>query len=243
MNPFSERNPGGDTEMRKRIIADPAVVDDCDLSRLSALDWAWILRSHPELEDRCEWGKFDAEAIDYYGHPLYGNAWHCLLVKQPQFASRCDWRFATDWDDVDNKRHNGFSRWYWVVLLNEQPQFADKCDWGAFDGYDVSQLARLIGPDNQDAIQWSRLNGEAWGHLLAQRPDLVGRCDFDKFTGADWVAVLLKCEALKDYCEWGKLEKDDWQDLVAWCPAFEKELKEHSRFTLEDIKVDEWEPF
>lgn len=243
MNPFGERNPGGDTEMRKRIIDDPSALGGCDLSRLSALDWAFILRAHPDLEGRCEWCKFDMEAIDYYGHPLHGNAWHCLLMKQPQLASRCDWRFAADWDDADNKRHNGFSRWYWVILLNEQPQFADKCDWSAFDGYDIANLANLIGPNDQDVIQWSRLRGEDWGRLLAQRPDLLGLCDFGKFSCTDWVLALVKNEALKEYCEWEKLGKDEWQCLVAMCPAFVEELKKHSKFALADIKVEEWDPF
>lgn len=243
MNLFAEQNPGGDTEVRKQIIADPTVLNKHDLSRLSALDWAFILRSHPELEDECDWKKFETETVDYCGHPLHGNAWHCLLMKQPQFASRCEWKFASDWDDVGNKRHGGFSRWYWVILLNEHPQFADKCNWNAFDRYDISNLAKVIGPDNQNAIQTSRLRGEDWGRMLAQRPDLAEKCDFSKFTGVDWVLALIKSDALKDHCDWGKLGKDEWQCLVAMRPEFEKELKEHSNFTLEDIKVDEWDPF
>ncbi len=243
MSPRAERNQGGEGELRRQIMDDPTGLENHDVSRLSALDWAFILRIHPELECKCDWSKFETETIDYYGHRLHGNAWHCLLMKQPQFASRCEWRFAMDWDDVGNKRHNGFSRWYWVVLLNEQPQFADKCNWSAFDGCDISNLAKVIGPGNEEAIQWSRLCGEDWGRLLARRPDLVGKCNFGKLSGTDWVKALVKSESLKQYCNWGKLGKDDWQGLVAMRPAFEKELKAHSKFTLEDIEVGEWDPF
>ena len=232
----------GNIALRQKIVSDPRQVESCDLAQLNALDWAFILGEHPELEAKCDWAAFETETVAYYGSPLYGNAWHCLLMKQPQFASRCEWKFASDWDDIGNTRHEGFSRWYWVVLLNAHPEFADKCNWSAFDGCDISHLAKAIDATNRDKIQWSRLNGEEWGRLLAERPDLIDRCDFSSFRGVDWVSVLVKCRELKIRCDWAKLTKGDWQCLLALRPEFAKELVAHTSYQMSDIKVEEWDP-
>ena len=87
----------GNIALRQKIVSDPRQVESCDLAQLNALDWAFILGEHPELEAKCDWAAFETETVAYYGSPLYGNAWHCLLMKQPQFASRCERNTASDW--------------------------------------------------------------------------------------------------------------------------------------------------
>ena len=43
------------------------------------------------------------------------NDWVEYLIKNPEFADKCD-----KWDELDGED--------WSSLLQEQPQFADKCN-------------------------------------------------------------------------------------------------------------------
>lgn len=219
--------------------------------KMTGLEWAYILREHPERASECDWTALD------------GPAWHCLLCRQPQFSVHCDWHFASEWDGRSGT-------WYWATLLGEQPQFADKCAWSKFDETDLVWMLRHQ-PNLVDYMDVGRQSGKVQALIIEECPSAAARCCFDMFTGKDWSdflrglktvsdEILAKCKwdvlqgrdwadllSVKknyaQYCDWSKLDKSDWQELLARAPEFRDELYRHSNISYDDLHVEEWEPF
>ena len=218
---------------------------------MTGLEWAYLLRDHPDEASGCVWSSLD------------GPAWHCLLCRQPQFAVHCDWSFAKEWTD-------NLGRWYWATLLGEQPRFADKCDWTIFDETDLKWIVghqpclannipiekcrgRVLGiicktrADLLADYKWDMLTGWDWCQVLLEAgdtmpPGILAKCDWGLFSGRDWTELLESKSQYAGKCDWTKLGKDEWQELLFTRPEYRQQFDKYSTLKYEDLRVDEWEP-
>lgn len=66
----------------KQLMADPSSIRDVlviALRDFDEWDWALLIARHPTIFEFCN-------------HITFGpNAWHAILVQQPQLAEFCDW--------------------------------------------------------------------------------------------------------------------------------------------------------
>ena len=51
----------------------PEFIDICDLSKLSDIDWAFLVCHRPEFTDRCPWWRFTEDGFTYLLH--YTGKW------------------------------------------------------------------------------------------------------------------------------------------------------------------------
>ena len=131
------------------VLSCPWLVDheECSGIKILSCEWSTILERHPGFAKKCKvWNEFS------------GDCWSQLLVKKPQFASRCDWQKLQGSD--------------WVSLLMERPRFSDRCDWNLLSGDDWTRLLKSC-PEYAEFCDFSKLHNGHLTELQKCQPQLL----------------------------------------------------------------------
>ena len=54
--------------LTRLLNLNPETIDKCDLSKLSDIDWAFLVCRKPEFTDRCPWERFTEDGFTYLLH-------------------------------------------------------------------------------------------------------------------------------------------------------------------------------
>ena len=73
--------------------------------------------------------------------------------------------------------------------------------------------------------------------------EILAKYKWDVLQGRDWADLLSVKKNYAQCCDWSKLDKSDWQELLARAPEFRDELSRHSNISYGDLHIEEWEPF
>lgn len=131
------------------VISCPWLVDhvECSGIKILSCEWLTILERHPRVAKKCKvWDEFD------------GGSWSELLVKKPQFASRCDWKKLQGND--------------WVTLLLDRPSFSVRCDWSLLSGDDWTRLLKER-PEFVEFCNPLKLSNAQWTEVFQYQPQLA----------------------------------------------------------------------
>ena len=138
-----------------------------------------------------------------------------LLIKQPQFADHCTWKFA----DYDSDESLGKE---WTELLIVHPQFAEHCPWAALDGWACSSLLKER-PEFADRCNWSRMEPFGYEPVIWRHPDLFKYIKSDDISKGAWAAVIKHDPAMLVECrkrrKFQSFASSDWKSVVMKHPA------------------------
>ena len=233
---LSERDFNGVMHWVHVLKAQPQFSDKCDFGLFTGKDWVYLLKSQPQFADKCDFGL------------LRGADWVGLLKSRPEFLDECEWRNLAgedlcqivenmpeiaekcDWECVSGSA--------WAILLAKHPECADSCDWDVLDGEDWNVLlaerpefACYCGPlvqmhdmiEEAESISSGDGYGLDVGMLLWLWPEFVAKVSCDDLAHIDiavWIKLLVRDEAMAEYCDWDVFSGDELTALLIQCPQF-----------------------
>ncbi len=177
-----------------------------DYHSMSGDELTKLLLSHKELSvnlKQDDWKK------------LTGNNWQELLCRELEFEDECS--------DVDGWQKLTGDNWF-SLLYRQFTCFESYCNWSKLNETAPQNIVRLFAkhPEaiEKSKYEWSRLDADSWGYLLARQPQFSEHCKkWKEFSGDNWTSLLVEQPQFSKYCKrWNDFSGDNWQTLLCRRP-------------------------
>lgn len=226
----------------------PQLLKRCRIEQFSGSNWATLVQRFPSLADYCPWSKLSPkeyapllvqhpEWIEQYDLSLKGLddlQWAELLVRRPDFRTKCHCRFSEkaasdlvaviqkDPTVLDSLCSQAEQKFFDPLLLFVRPSQGKLLPWVSLvtDDKKTDDQPNFFEEWTKRAlpIKWEALDSSDWKSMLRKHPKSVDRFLREKanrcFSGCDWVSVLSDAPWLCEVCDWSQLTADDWIHLL-----------------------------
>ena len=198
--------------------------------------WSFLLRSNPQFTQYCPCLQdlepdvqgvilqykpelLDANTVKW--NDFYSEDWKNLLLKQPQFAEKCDWGKFEEKDLrailqaypdlIEQADSDCFTADIWLDVILKKPEYIKKCPENMLPLVDWSALL-LEHPDLYQYFPAEKYR--KWSEVAAVKSDYLDDCPWQELSAYELEQILQIYPEYIDQVPLRKLSGNNWVELL-----------------------------